>query len=439
VRAIVDDFRFCVAFSLISVVASWRLDVQQVMKEGSGQTASRTAILTRGALVSFQVALAVTLLVGAGLLLRSFDRLLDESPGFEPDGVMAVQLELAGEKYGDETGRRSLLDAVLSEIGAQPGIDQAGLTSVLPFSQSGAQSSYGIEGHDPAAGDGEPHGNSHIVSADYFKTMGIPLLQGRTFDPGLDDVDSPHAVIIDKLLADKYFANENPIGRRITSLDDDKGQDVWSTIVGVAGTIKHNRLNETSSRETYYHFYRQRPPGWTSLVVRTALPPATAGRQIREAVLAVDPEQPVFSLMSMNERIRASLGEQRAPTMLLSVFAVVAVLLAIVGIYSVLSYVVGQRTTELGVRMALGAQASNLLALVLSQGAWLVGTGLAVGVIAAFSLTRFLTSLLFGISAFDPLTYVLVPLLLLAVGMAACGLPAWRATRISLIAALRHE
>jgi predicted permease len=428
-----------VAFSLLSVIASWRLDVQQVMKEGSGQSASRAALLARGILVSFQVALAVTLLIGASLLLRSFDRLLDESPGFQSEGVMAVQLELAGGKYSDGMQRRAFLDAVLSGIDDQPGIEDAGMTDVLPFNNNVAQASYDIEGRSPAAGESTPHGNSRIVSAGYFRAMGIPLLQGRTFDAGIDGADSPHAVIIDKLLADKYFADQNPIGRRITNLDDDQGQDVWSTIVGVVGTIKHDRLNETSSRETYYHFYRQRPPGGASLVVRTALPAATAGRQAREAVLSVDPEQPVFSIMTMNERIRLSLGEQRAPTMLLSVFAVVAVLLAVVGIYSVLSYVVGQRTTELGVRMALGAQASNLAALVLGQGAWLVGTGLLVGVFAALALTRFLASLLFGISMFDPFTYVLVLLLLLIVGMAACGLPAWRATRISLIAALRHE
>jgi ABC-type antimicrobial peptide transport system permease subunit len=175
------------------------------------------------------------------------------------------------------------------------------------------------------------------------------------------------------------------------------------------------------------------------VVVRTSLPPAAAGRQIRDAVMAVDPEQPVFGMMTMDERIARSLGEQRAPTMLLSMFSVVAVLLAVVGIYGVLSYSVGQRTTELGVRMALGAETRNVLALVLGQGAWLIGTGLVIGVLTALMLARFLGSLLFGTSMFDPLTYGLVALLLVAVGIAACTLPAWRATRISPIAALRYE
>ena len=427
------------AFSLISVISSWRLDVQQVMKEGSGQSASRGALVARSVLVSFQVALAASLLIGAGLLLRSFDQLLGQSPGFDPGGVIAAQLELAGARYKADDTRRAFIDGVLAEISRQPGVDHAAMTSVLPFNEDAMQASYDIEGRDAPAGANSPHGNSHIVSEDYFAAMGIPLLQGRTFDPAIDGVDSPHAVIIDQLLADKYFANGSPLGRRITNLDNDGDADVWSTIVGVVGTIRQDRLNEAPERETYYHFYRQRPPAWAALVVKTTLPPATVERQIRAAVLDVDPEQPVFSMMSMNDRIRLSLGDQRAPTMLLSVFAVVAVLLAVVGIYGVLSYVVGQRTTELGVRMAMGARSANLLTLVLRQGAWLVGSGLVVGMLAAVGLTRFMASMLFGVSAIDPLTYALVALLLLAVGMAACGVPAWRATRISLVSALRHE
>jgi predicted permease len=428
-----------VVFSLLSVAALWRMDMQQVMKEGGGQTAGRGARFVRGVLVSLQVAMAATLLIGAGLLLRSFDKLLDESPGFDPEHVMAAQLELSGSKYRDPEERRAFLDDVLSGMGAQPGIGQAGITSVLPFNQDGGQASYDIEGYTPASGESPPHGHSRIVSQDYFGAMGIPLLAGRTFDPAIDRADAPHAVIVDELLADRYFADKNPIGRRITNRTDDEGNTVWSTIVGVVATIKHDRLDETTSKETYYHFYRQRPTDRASLVARTSLPPATAGRQIREAVLAADPEQPVFNMLSMNDRIARSLGDQRAPTLLLSVFAVVAVLLAVVGIYGVLAYVVGQRTTELGVRMALGAQPLNLLGLVMGQGAWLVGAGLVAGLLVALALTRFLASLMFGIPVLDPPTYIVVPLLLIAVGMAACSLPAWRATRISPVAALRHE
>ncbi len=427
------------AFSLVSVLASWRLDAQQVMKEGSGQTAGRAALLARGTLVSVQVALAVTLLIGAGLLLRSFDRLLDESPGFQPEGLVTVRLELAGSKYGSGAARRAFLQEVLAEIRRQPGIEQAGVTSVLPFSPLNSQATYGIEGYAPPAGAGNPHGNSHVVSADYFRAMGIPLLQGRSFQAGIDGPDAPHAVVIDKILADKYFAGEDPIGRRITNRDDENGDDVWSTIIGVAGSIKLNRLGEASSRETYYHYYRQRPPRWAALAVRSSLPPAAAGRQIREAVLSVDAEQPVFSMMSMDERIEASLGDRRAPTLLLSVFAGVAVLLAVVGIYSVLTYVVGQRRTELGVRMALGARSANVVAMVLGQGGLLVGAGVLAGVAAALALSRSLSTLLFDISAFDPLTYAIVILLLVTVGLIACGLPAWRATRVSPIVALRYE
>jgi predicted permease len=428
-----------VVFSLLSVAALWRMDMQQVIKEGGGQTASRGARFVRGVLVSLQVAMAATLLVGAGLLLRSFDKLLDQSPGFDPEHVMAAQMELSGSRYGDAAERRSFIDSVLAGIGAQPGIDAVAITSVLPFNQDGAQASYDIEGYTPASGESPPHGHSRVVSEGYFRAMDIPLLAGRAFDPSVDREDAPHAVIVDELLAEKYFANESPIGRRISNFSDDEGSTVWSTIVGVVGTIRNDRLDETVSKETYYHFYRQRPATSAALVARTSLPPASAGRQIREAVLAVDPEQPIFNMMGMTDRIELSLGDQRAPTLLLSVFALVAVLLAVVGIYGVLAYVVGQRTTEIGVRMALGAQASNLLGLVIAQGAWLVGAGLVAGLLAALGLTRFLASLMFGIPVLDPLTYVVVPLLLIAVGLAACSLPAWRATRISPVTALRHE
>lgn len=428
-----------VAFSLISVLAALRLDTQRVIRGGGGQTASAGRLTARSVLVSFQVALAVTLLVGAGLLLRSFQNLQEQSPGFDPEGVVAVQLELAGRNYEDSDTRRNFLDRLLASIRQQPGMTRVALTDILPFNHGGAQSSYDIEGYSQASGESRPHGHRRVVSEDYFQAMGIPLVQGRAFDAAIDGVDAPRAVIVDELLASKYFKDVSPLGRRITSDEDENGNAILATIVGVVGTIKHDRLNETSSKETYFYFSRQAVPGRASVVVRTSLPPATAARQIREAVVGVDPEQPVFGMMTMDERIARSLGEQRAPTMLLSMFSVVAVLLAVVGIYGVLSYSVGQRTTELGVRMALGAETGNVLGLVLRQGAWLIGAGLLAGVLAALLLTRFLGSLLFGISMFDPLTYGLVALLLMTVGVAACGLPAWRATRISPIAALRYQ
>jgi predicted permease len=428
-----------VAFSLISVFAAWRMDTQWVVRDGGGQSASRSSLTARGVLVSFQVALAVTLLVGAGLLLRSFQILQEQSPGFDPEGVVAVQLELTGRSYEDSERRLAFLDRMLANIRQEPGVTHVAFTDALPFNYDGGQASYSVEGYTEASGESRPHGHRRIVSEDYFQAMGIPLLQGRAFDAVVDGVDSPPAVIVDELLVRKYFRDGNALGRRITSDEDENGNPVWATIVGVVGTIKHDRLNETTSKETYFFFSRQSVPSRASVVVRTSLPPETAGRQIRDAVMAVDPEQPVYGMMTMDERIARSLGEQRAPTMLLSMFSVVAVLLAVVGIYGVLSYSVGQRTTELGVRMALGAETGNVLALVMRQGAWLIGAGLVVGVVAALALTRFLGSLLFGISMFDPLTYGLVALLLVAVGIAACTLPAWRATRISPVAALRHS
>ena len=427
------------AFSLLSVASAARLDIQKVVKEGQGQTADRGSQFARGALVSLQVALAAALLIGAGLMLRSFEKLQNESPGFEPRGVVAMMLELSSEKYEEQDARQRFFDGLLNTLQAQPGIESAAIVSELPFSNDNSSASYRIQDHPSETGSGMPHGYSRYVSSDYFHAMEIPLLRGRFFDPSIDRPDSPPVAIIDAVLARKHFSDKDPIGQRISNGRDSEGNQRWATVVGVVGAIKHDGLNDVVEKETYYHYVQQRPPAEAGVIVKTSLPPAVIDRQLRETVLAVDPEQPVHDLRAMDERIRMSLDAQRAPMLLLTLFSVVAVLLAVVGIYGVLSYSIGQRTTELGVRMALGAQAGNVLGLVLAQGARFVGIGIIAGVAAALALTRFLASMLFGISTFDPLTFLLAPTLLLAVGMFACSVPAWRATRISPMRALRYD
>lgn len=427
------------AFSLLSVFAAWRVDVQQVMKEGPGQTAGRGAMFARGALVSLQVALAAALLIGAGLLLRSFEKLQQESPGFDPDGVVAMSLQLSGRQYQDEDARRRFFDGLLATLESEPGVNAAAIVSELPFNRDGSSASYRIAGHPSETGQNLPHGKSRYASEAYFRAMGIPLLRGRFFDASLDRPDAPPVAIIDELLAKKHFDDVDPIGQRIANRIDAEGNPIWSTVIGVVGTVKEETLGEMPTKETYYHYSRQRVPADASIVVGTSLSPSAIDRQLRDAVLAVDPEQPVYDLRTMDERIRLSLDSQRAPMLLLGMFAGVAVLLAIVGIYGVLSYSVGQRTTELGVRMALGAQAGSVLGLVLKQGTRFVGVGLVAGTIAALLLTRFLASMLFGVSTFDPLTFALSITLLLAISVAACSVPAWRATRISPMRALRYE
>lgn len=427
------------AFSLLSVAAAARLDIQKVVKEGQGQTADRSAQFVRGALVSLQVALAAALLIGAGLMLRSFEKLQNESPGFESAGVVAMMLELSSVTYAEQDARQRFFDSLLDSLESQPGITAAAIVSELPFSNDNSSASYRIEDHPSETGSGMPHGYSRYVSAEYFRAMEIPLLQGRYFDESIDRPDSPPVAIIDEILARKYFTDSNPIGERISNSRDSEGNPRWATVIGVVGAIKHDGLRDTVEKETYYQSVQQRAPAEAGVIVKTDLPPAVIDRQLRDAVIAVDPEQPVHDLRTMDERIDLSLDVQRAPMLLLTLFSVVAVLLAIVGIYGVLSYSIGQRTTELGVRMALGAQAANVLGLVLKQGAGFVGAGIAVGLLAALALTRFLASMLFGISWFDPVTFVLAPMLLLVVGMLACSVPAWRATRISPMRALRYD
>lgn len=429
-----------VLLSLLPVAQFWRLDVNNVIKEGGrGATAGRRATLVRGVLVAMQMALAVTLLIGAGLLGKSFLKMQDETTGFDPDGVVTVRLELPENRYPDDAAQRVFQDRLLERIRALPGVRMAGMTSVLPFSGNNSQGSYRIDGYTPPPGQPNPHGMIRFVDEDFFEVMNIPLLRGRGFDRSLDQPGGQPVVVIDEFLVNRYFKNTDPIGQRIANGQDADGNPLWATVVGVVGNVKHIRLTEEIQKETYYFYYRQRAPGSVNLVLHTGIDPAAISSQVRDAVLAVDPEQPVYDIRTMDQRISASLDTQRAPTVLLAIFAAVAIALAVIGIYGVLSYSVGSRTTELGVRMALGADRGRILRLVLEQGGRLIAVGLGVGTVAAFLLARLLQSMLFGVAPSDPLIYSAVVLVLAAVGILACWLPARRATRVAPMEALHYE
>jgi len=437
-------------FGLVPVLSLSRVSPNEVIKEGGrGNTGGRGAAAVRNGLVVLELALAVTLLVGAGLLIKSFAKVNELSPGFQSAGVLTVRLELPDARYPDRPARVAFTDRLLERVRALPGIESAGTVSTLPFSNQGSQSSYNIEGRVVPDGQSEPHGHIRMVDEGYFATLRIPLLKGRSFDPaqdpdrgyrppppgtdGLGLQDGPMAVVIDRLLADKHFKDQDPLGQFILN-NGRRGE-----IVGVVEVVKNGQLQVEPTKETYYWYYRQRPDSTLSLVLRTALPTEAVLKQVRDALVGIDPEQPVFDVKTMDERISESLATRRAPMVLAAVFAAVALVLAAIGIYGVLAYSVSQRIPELGVRMAMGASREQVFKLVLSQGARLTAIGVGGGALAAFGLTRLMQSLLFGVEPADPVVFVAVLVALAAVAMLACFLPARRATRVDPLEALRYE
>jgi len=416
-----------------------RMDVGEGLKEGGRSGAGgRAASYSRQALVVTQVALATTLLIGAGLLLRSYQALAEESPGFSTQGVLSARVDLDAPRFAESAARQAFIQQALQALRALPGVEAAAFTSNLPFSGSNSSGSYNIQGRPVADGQASPHGMQRQVSADYFRVMQIPLLAGRYLEPG-DSASAEPVVVIDEHLARVHFDGREAIGQQLRRGGADGDGPPWARVVGVVATIKHQQLANAVSKETLYWPVEQATPGFGSFVLRSQRPPAELVDGVREALRGVDPEQPVYDIRSLDERIAVSLEGQRAPMLLLGLFASVALLLAALGIYGVLAYAVSQRTGELGVRMAIGAGPGEVLRMVMGQGARLTALGLGLGLVGAGLFARTASSQLFGIGAADPLTYVSVCGFLLAVALLACYLPARRAAATDPMVALRYE
>jgi predicted permease len=422
-------------FGLVPVLSAGLAKPQQVLREaGRLSGGGRGARATRSALVVAQIALAIALLASAGLLVRSFANVMQESPGFDSRGVMTAAISLSPQKYPDDAAKANVIGRVLDAARALPGVTAAGLIDERPMSGAISGSSYRITGVQV---DASPHAFQRIVDDSFFKAMSIPLIQGRTFEPS--DWTSPNkVVVIDELFAKKRFPNGDALGH-VIDLDHPGVTGQQYTIVGVVGTVKNGDLGETVSQETYYLNYGQHPAETFALILRTSGPPGALAQPLRDAVRAIDPEQPLFDIMTLDQRVHLSLTGRRVPMQLIGLFAALALVLAAVGIYGVLAFAVAQRTGEFGVRMAIGADAGRIRRQVLGDGARLLGFGLAIGVVAAIVLGFVLRSQLFGIGAIDVPSLAIVVVVLAATALAACWLPARRAARAAPLDALRYE
>jgi len=427
-----------VLFGLLPALQASSAEPQEALREG-GRTSSagRRARLMRGTLVVSEMAVALVLLAGAGLLVKSFLRLQHIDPGVSIDRVLTMRLRLPDARYTQPGKQVRFYDDVLRRIQELPGVAAVGLTSDLPLGGSDSFLGFQIEGKPQDKLGQGPEGGFHQVSVDYFRTLGIPVLRGRSFD-ARDVQKAPEVAVVSDTLAKRYWPGEDPIGRRISFGTDEKGETSWTTIVGIAADVRQRGLH-TEPRAEIYVSSMQSPSRYASLIVRSSLDAVGLAASVRREVQAVDGDIPLYDVKTMREVLDGSLAARRFNMALLALFAAVAVLLAAVGLYGVLAYMVTQRTHEIGVRMALGARPRDVLRLVVGQGMALTLVGVLVGVVGALALTRLLSSLLVGVAATDPWTFGMVAVLLSGVACLACYVPARRAARVDPLIALRYE
>src|SRR5262245_38616424 len=435
-------------FGLAPAAQVSRFDLNRALREeGRGLAGSAGGARIQRALVVSEMALAVMLVIAAGLLLRSFDRLLRIDPGFNAKNLLTVNIDLPASRYQDNPRVTAFYDQLLERVRALPGVVSAAATSGLPLTGGYGDTFFQIEGRPDNNGvvdesispDRNAYGHFYFwnVTPDYFKTMGIALRQGRALQPS-DDANAPPVVVINETMARSFWPNESPLGKRIQLLIGASQKGPLTEIVGVVRDVSLHQLNEETQPEAYYS-QAQSPARTMSLVVRTAAEPMALAGAVRREAQALDNAAPVFGVSTVEQTLGQTVAQQRFNLILLGLFAVVALLLAAVGIYGVLANAVRQRTHEMGVRLALGARPGAVFRLVIRQGMGLAGVGIGIGLSGAFALTRYLESLLYEVKPTDPLTFGGVAMLLLGVSLSACWIPARRATKVDPMVALRTE
>ena len=437
-------------FGLAPAMRVSRTSLQESLKEGGrGAAGDRGGLTLRRGLVVATVALALTLLVGAGLLTRSFSQLLQVDPGFRQDHLLTFNVALPNAKYPNDTVRVAFFERATEAIAAQPGVISAGATSVLPFTNNWSTRSFNVEGHVVPPKGNMPWGDFRIVTPDYLATIGAPLLKGRFFTA--QDVEgSANVVVVDEELVKTYWPDGDPIGKRITFDEFTDSTITWITVVGVVGHTMHEGL-DAEKRIQYYLPLAQAGNNFMAYAVRTTAEPLAAVGAVREALKSVDPDVAIANIDAMDALVSTSTGPRRFSMVLLTVFSLLAAALAAIGLYGVMAFTVAQRTKELGVRLALGATPGEVQRMVMGQGMRLALVGIGFGLVAAVALTNLLKALdsqaavgatdrlLFNVSAQDPLTFIAIPLLLLAVTLLASWVPARRATTLDPVEALRGE
>jgi putative ABC transport system permease protein len=426
-----------IAFGLVPALAATRPDVQEALKDGGrSSTPSAKQHRVRGLLAIAETALALVLLIGAGLMVKSLYRLFQVSPGFQPDRVLTMGLNLNSPQYAKPAAQLLFWQRILDRVRVIPGVESAALGSVVPFTGSHSRADITFELlPDPGVGQ-HPHPDYHAISADYLKTMGQPVVRGRAFTES-DNESAPMVGLINSQLAQRYFPNGDAIGKRFTFGRRDSKSE-WITIVGILGDTKLYGL-ENPSRFEIYLPYRQEVRDSMTLAIRSSSDPASLTSEVRAAIAEVDKDQPVVQVETMRELLSQSVSTRHATLVLLEMFSALALILASIGIYGVMAYSVAMRTHEIGIRMALGAQKRDVLRMVMGQGARLGLAGVVIGVLAALALTRLLSSLLFSVSAIDPLIFICVPVVLILVTLVACYIPAMRAMKVDPMVALRYE
>jgi predicted permease len=427
-----------ILFGLAPALQISKTDVQESLKEsGRGASSSRRHNRLRNLLIVGEVALSVVLLVGAGLLFRSFLQLESVHTGFTSQQVLTVQLSPAGSNYRRDADYMAFYSQTMQRVSAIPGVESVGAINTLPLDK-GPTAGFRIEGRPPLTIDKWPGGNYRTVSADYFRAMNIPLVQGRAFNER-DTENAPLVIIVNQALAARDFPNEDPVGKRINLGNmDPKGQPVWWEIVGVAANVRSLELREEATPEFYLSALQDTFRNMF-VVVRTSVEPTSVAASVRRAAAEVDKTAAVSDIKTMEHIVNDAVTQPRFNLFLLGLFSGIALLLSAAGIYGVTAYSVTQRTHEFGIRMALGAQVSDVLKMILRQGMLLIAAGIAVGLVASIALTRLLKTLLFGVTVTDPLTFVAITLLLTLVALLACYIPARRATKVDPLVALRYE